>query len=550
MKQPWIRLIAAALLPLLFIGCGLFTRYTLTLSVENDTGGQIAADPSIPDYSENTIVSLTATSEEGWELDSWRGTTSSDGESATVLMDANRMVTAVFKPILSRSNPTDDIDNPPVVGFAPGSGDGESWTFMVYLDADNNLEPYSLLDFNEMEQGLSDCNNSDIEIIVLFDRRDDGVADTDWKDTRTYRIVADESSEIVSIQLTESSELNMGDPGTLTDFLNYCKTEASADHYALMFWNHGGGARSLSPEQPEVQSRHICQDEESGDFLFMDEVQQGIHSAFPGGLDVISMDACIMGTVEAAFEMRNLCDYYVASMSNVNAYGWDYADFFGRMTASASNSGGDALSALMVDSYRNSVSAYSDQSISAVNTDGLVLLKDNIDLLAVELYLADKKVIIEDIRDSAVNFFNDAYEAEVVSQPYYDLNDFCHMLISNEDYLSSSVTAAASVVLGTLEQAVLSAYAGPALGNYYGSGSDVKRGLSIFFSKGNLIYNNASHYASQYWYTTLDCSSRGPYGFIDFCSSDEDGIVETWRELMEVWYDPYRPPVGYTPGSW
>ena len=41
------------------------------------------------------------------------------------------------------------------------------WTFMVYLDADNNLEPFGIIDFNEMEQVGS---TSDVNIIVQMDR--------------------------------------------------------------------------------------------------------------------------------------------------------------------------------------------------------------------------------------------------------------------------------------------------------------------------------------------------------------------------------------------
>jgi len=41
------------------------------------------------------------------------------------------------------------------------------WTFMVYLDGDNNLEGAGIDDINEMEMVGS---NDDIKIVVLFDR--------------------------------------------------------------------------------------------------------------------------------------------------------------------------------------------------------------------------------------------------------------------------------------------------------------------------------------------------------------------------------------------
>ena len=178
-------------------------------------------------------------------------------------------------------------------------------------------------------------------------------------------------------------------------------------------------------------------------------------------------------------------------------------------------------------------------------------LKIAIDQLSSTLYLIDNRQLIEDLRDSAIHFFNNQYVFQVIGQPYYDLNDFCYMLISNADLLSPAIKISAENVITELADVVVAAYGGVDSGNYYGLGADVKRGLSIFFSNGNLFYNGLSHYTYQYWYTDVDTvSDWGPYGLIDFCSSDNNNIVESWRELMEVWYDPFRPPVGYTPGCW
>jgi hypothetical protein len=43
-----------------------------------------------------------------------------------------------------------------------------SWTFMVYLDADNNLDPYGPLNIQQMSNGLTPDAN--INVIVLMDR--------------------------------------------------------------------------------------------------------------------------------------------------------------------------------------------------------------------------------------------------------------------------------------------------------------------------------------------------------------------------------------------
>jgi hypothetical protein len=51
------------------------------------------------------------------------------------------------------------------------------WTFMVYMDADNNLDPAGLDDINEMEIVGSTDN---VNIVVLLDRWDEVYTSGSW----------------------------------------------------------------------------------------------------------------------------------------------------------------------------------------------------------------------------------------------------------------------------------------------------------------------------------------------------------------------------------
>ena len=79
------------------------------------------------------------------------------------------------------------------------------WTYMVYLDADNNLDSYGLADINEMEHGYSSSVSSDVNVIVFIDR--------EYSGAKTYRIIEDHNLySIASPILTTGfpSEPNMG----------------------------------------------------------------------------------------------------------------------------------------------------------------------------------------------------------------------------------------------------------------------------------------------------------------------------------------------------
>lgn len=243
----------------------------------------------------------------------------------------------------------------------------KEWTIMVYLDADNNLESYSLLDLNEMERGLT---NDKINVIVLYDRAV-GYDSTegDWKGTRLYKIIYDTSSSIVSTRLSgiingtsltltgDFEELDMGNQATLTSFVDYCKANYPANNYMAILWNHGDGWRNglgnsgISGQNPFSANvrpnrtsksvnlfsqgigatgsslspyKAICYDESTGNWLLNSQVAS---SLLGKGISVLGFDACLMGMVETAYELKSASHYLVASPDLEPGTGWNYESF-------------------------------------------------------------------------------------------------------------------------------------------------------------------------------------------------------------------------------
>lgn len=466
-----------------------------------------------------------------------------------------------IKLIVDITNPYDGIQRSFAVSFTPN----ESWTFMIYLDADNNLEPAAIEDFNEMISGLNGLNNSNIKVVVLIDRAE-GYDTTsllgevsDWTGARIYEINQTNSyTKKTDGWFTDGSEINMGDLNTLTSFIYYCQNNYSSQHYALVLWNHGGGARTRSYESSNTSSvKAVCWDETNDDdCLYLDEVQEALSNAginSSNKLDFIGFDACLMGTVEVAYEFRELAEVMAASMASEWGDGWDYAAIFSSMTL-GSNNDPKELGKLIVKTYQDStITQISDQTQVAVDLTQIASIKPIIDNFAVALYSENMKSQIENLRDHAIHFYDD--DDDSIGYPYYDLNDIAYQIVGNSGYFSARLVDAALEVINNLSNIIIASYAGSYYGNYYGLGSQVKRGLSIFFSRGNLTYNagtgDLSHYAYQWWYTFEDTNIWWPgghyYGKIDFANSDADGYVETWRELFEKWYDPSN---NYTPSSY
>lgn len=68
-------------------------RYNLTAGIEPAGSGTVAGTGS---YLANEAVSLTATAATGWQFDHWEGDLSGSANPATVVMDSDKNVTAVF----------------------------------------------------------------------------------------------------------------------------------------------------------------------------------------------------------------------------------------------------------------------------------------------------------------------------------------------------------------------------------------------------------------------------------------------------------------------
>jgi len=123
----------------------------------------------------------------------------------------------------------------------PARAQPAKWTFMVYLDADNNLEAVGIDDFLEM---ASVGSTADVRIVVQMDRSPLGPPDGsraygDWTTARRYLIAKDMTPDAAPI--VDMGEVNMGDPQTLIDFVTWGITAFPADHYFLVLWDHGIG---------------------------------------------------------------------------------------------------------------------------------------------------------------------------------------------------------------------------------------------------------------------------------------------------------------------
>ena len=197
-----------------------------------------------------------------------------------------------------------------------------TWTVMVYMAADNNLEQNALDDIAEM---LKVQNSDKLRFVIQLDRSPgytsqaiSGIAD--FSDTR--RFVIEKPGVLTQVQ--KLPETNTGDPKHLQEFIGWAATTYKADRTALVLWNHGSAWQGFGGDESTADFDSLQLPE------IDDALAKGLVAAkLPGGakFDFIGFDACLMGTLPVAQIVAKHTRWLIASPDLEPGHGWDWAAF-------------------------------------------------------------------------------------------------------------------------------------------------------------------------------------------------------------------------------
>lgn len=141
---------------------------------------------------------------------------------------------------------------------------------------------------------------------------DKGPPPPKWGARRVYTSLGEHDGDIDSRLLADHGPQDMSDPGRLKDFLAWGMRAYPAKRVMVVLANHGAGFLGT------------LSDEKSRRTMALPEVQKALAEASEEtGVkpDVLVMDACLMAQAEAAWQLRDAADYYVASEEiNWNSY--------------------------------------------------------------------------------------------------------------------------------------------------------------------------------------------------------------------------------------
>ena len=349
------------------------------------------------------------------------------------------------------------------------------WTVAVYMDGDNSLSDAVSTNMNWMEEVGS---TKDVNIVV----------ETDTSSETTHRYFIKKNS---SVLIADLGELDMADNKTLVDFGRWVINNYPAAHYMLILWNHGLGFRSIG------NNRDIFWDDNTGgspagspmSIPALKSALLGIKNILKRKIDIIGFDACLMGMVEIAYEIKDSAHIMIASENTEPFDGWPYNDFLAYLV-NHPLSPEDNISTAVVKDYITHYGSNGTETLSAINLDSIDYLCSAFDNLSKAL-LSDndsitlfKNSIVPNVQRLDENADNsiESYDS------YVDMIDMVRRII-NDNGFSQFVRDNASVVNSIFDNSTI-------IENKKGSGVPNAFGLSIWLPDNTAF--SSTYYQNKY----------------------------------------------------
>jgi len=289
--------------------------------------------------------------------------------------------------------------------------DKKDFTLALYMAADNDLARYAIRNIRQMS-AIGSTNS--INIVAHLD-----IKSNNKKICSHFYVEKDKVLEFK----TDSYALDSGNPESLIKFMSFVVETFPAEHYMLVFWDHGTGivdpignriirATDLFFYNPKTRKleldrsvdyldlicmpdnnqtgylllRGICWDDTTGHYLTNQKLMYALsvikHDVMGGRkIDIIGFDACLMSMLEIATIIKDYGDIMVSSQEVELGTGWNYQSIlspFIQGTIDPLN-----FSKHIVKAYEKTYGPHTnDYTLSAINLNYIEDLENNINTVA------------------------------------------------------------------------------------------------------------------------------------------------------------------------
>ncbi|MEN6617891.1 MAG: clostripain-related cysteine peptidase [Rikenellaceae bacterium] len=238
---------------------------------------------------------------------------------------------------------------------------------ILYLAANNNLSSYAASNIVNLKEGYLPEEESK-DIVLVYSHLSGSYP-------KLLRLYKNNSGIVQEDVVVNYGNQNSATPAVLESLLNRAKIIFPAQEYGLILWSHASGwlpegyygnPEGFNAFMPDPYAGIVKSfAEDSGAEMKITE----LNDAIPFHLSFIIFDCCFMGGIETVYELKDKCDYIVASPTEILATGFPYDQIMKPLFENKA----DLTEAcqLYYDYYNNMSGVYRSATISIYQTDKL-----------------------------------------------------------------------------------------------------------------------------------------------------------------------------------
>lgn len=231
------------------------------------------------------------------------------------------------------------------------------WTLLFYFAADNDLEEAQMANLEELTRlPLASDQEQKIRILALVDRSPLGPPNEGYSNRAVANLANWNGARLLEVSedrltvIDDWGNLNMADPQTLKRFLSLAQDKFPAERTALCLVDHGRAWVGLCSDDSASRS---------GDVLDLKELSQALE-ILRNPLDLLVLDACMMGSLEIYLGLAPFARFLVASQETLPARGLEYEQALKPLLTDSTFTG-KQLGQRFLQAYRQSLQAEPDE---------------------------------------------------------------------------------------------------------------------------------------------------------------------------------------------
>ncbi len=346
----------------------------------------------------------------------------------------------------------------------------DAWTIMYYFPAYQDIDMHYTINLLEAQIKQWDLPD-EVNFAVMWDQPDWVDLDANkstgageqakWNTTGRSILRSDNTTKWISSDFEVLEEKNMGDPTTVTEFIQWANRVAPAENQALFIHGHSLGLGSIITDNEVNAPLHVDELAASLEQLKTDESID---------LELLRMDGCLTGTLELAYELKDSAQFTIGSEQISGAGSGTYRSHAQWLDRYPYEIDARDLASSMIEDFKINYPQGSNfqNTLSAIDTSKLTALADS---LSAFVDSTDGLSPKERHRINLAGSFAPSYGKGASAGMTVDLGQFMRS-VSNASELPESVRIAAQNVVESVETAVINK-------NYDAQRSD---GISISFT--------------------------------------------------------------------